>query len=111
MYARVLAAFALALLSTAAAPALAGNYAYFDRPEAANLNSHAAVSNDSYVRAFGWTWGDLQFKQEPGTPQPPQPPERQARDNLTDPHGLAPGRLPHDDSAPPRGRRGKVSMS
>ncbi len=108
MYARVFAAIALALLSTAATPALAGNYAYFDRPEDVNLNSHAAVSNDIYVRAFGWTWGDVRYKQDPATAQPA---ERQARDNVTDPHDVAPGRQLHDDSAPPRGRRGKVSMS
>lgn len=111
MYARVFATIALALLSTAAAPALAGNYAYFDRPEDGNLNSHAAVSNDSYVRAFGWAWGDVQFKPDQGTSQQPRPAERQARDNVTDPHDISPGRLLHDDSPPPRGRRGKVSMS
>lgn len=108
MYVRVFAAIAAALLSTAATPALAGNYAYFDRPEDANLNSHAAVSNDIYVRAFGWTWGDVRFKPDQ---TPAQPAERQARDYITDPHDVSPGRLQHDDSPPPRGRRGKVSMS
>ncbi|RZT31799.1 hypothetical protein [Cupriavidus agavae] len=105
MLARVAAA--MALLSTAAAPALAGNHAWFDRPDSADLNSRAAVSNDSYVRAFGWTWGDMQFKPDDKTP----PAERQARDNLTDPHDLAPGRPSQGDGVPPRGRRGKVSMT
>ncbi|WP_066737645.1 hypothetical protein [Cupriavidus sp. D384] len=111
MYARVFATIAVALLSTAATPALAGNYAYFDRPEDTNLNSHAAVSNDIYVRAFGWAWGDVRFKPDQTPTQPAQPAERQARDYITDPHDVSPGRLQHDDSAPPRGRRGKVSMS
>lgn len=109
MYARVLAIIALALLSTAAAPALAGNYAYFDRPDDANINSHAAVSNDIYVRTFGWAWGDVKFKSDQNAPQ--QPADRQARDSAVDPHDLAPGRQMQDDSAPPRGRRGKVSMT
>jgi len=107
MYARVLAAFALALLSTTATPALAGNYAYFDRPDDANLNSHAAVSNDTYVRAFGWAWGDVQFK-------PDQPAsksdERQARDSAIDPHDALPDHS-HDGTTPPRSRRGKISMT
>lgn len=111
MQARVFAAIAAALLSTAATPALAGNYAYFDRPDDANLNSHAAVSNDIYVRAFGWAWGDVRFKPDQAPSQAAPASERQARDNVTDPRDVAPGRLQHDDSAPPRGRRGKVSMS
>ena len=111
MNARVLAAIALALLSTASASALAGNYAYFDRPDDANLNSHAAVSNDIYVRGFGWAWGDVRFKPDQTPAQPAQPAERQARDYIGDPHDVSPGRLQHDDSAPPRGRRGKISMS
>lgn len=112
MHDRVLAAIALALLSTAAAPALAGNYAYFDRPDDGNLNSHAAVSNDIYVRAFGWAWGDVRFQPDQSAPQPASTPaERQARDNAADPHDLVPGRLFQDESAPPRGRRGKVSMT
>jgi|GEM_PF-1379657 len=111
MNARVLAAIALALLSTVSASALAGNYAYFDRPDDSTPNSHAAVSNDIYVRAFGWAWGDVQFKSDQ-TPAPAtQPAERQARDNATDLRELAPGRLPHDENTPPRSRRGKVGMT
>ncbi len=112
MYARVFATIALTLLSTAAAPALAGNYAYFDRPDDANLNSHAAVSNDIYVRTFGWAWGDVRFKPDQNASQPAsQPGERQARDNAIDPHELLPGGPIQDESTPPRGRRGKVGMT
>ncbi|GMG92722.1 hypothetical protein SGO26_17680 [Cupriavidus metallidurans] len=106
MHARVLAALALALLSSIATPALAGNYAYFDRPDDMNLNSHAAVSNDTYVRTFGWAWGDVRFKPD----QPAKSDERQARDNAIDPHEALPDRN-HDGTTPPRGRRGKISMS
>jgi len=110
MFARVAAA--MALLATAAAPALAGNYAWFDRPDYANPNSHAAVSNDSYVRAFGWTWGDMQYKPDDrAAPPAAAPAERQARDNLMDPHDVVPGRPSPDGSAPPRGRRGKIGMT
>ncbi len=56
-------AAALALFSSSA---LAASYAYFDRPDNASANSHAAVSSDIYVRGFGWAWGELQFKQDPG---------------------------------------------
>ena len=113
MYARVVTAIALAVLSTAAAPALAGNYAYFDRPDAANPNSHAAVSNDSYVRAFSWAWGDLQFSPDKSeSPIAPTPAERrQARDGVSDPRDLTPGHFPQEDNATPRGRRGKVGMT
>lgn len=108
MYARVVAILALALLSTAATPALAGSYAYFDRPDDANLNSHAAVSNDIYVRAFGWAWGDVRYKPDPNA-SPSS--ERQARDGATaDPRELLPGHV-QDDNTPPRSRRGKISMS
>ncbi|WP_011301445.1 hypothetical protein [Cupriavidus necator] len=95
---------ALALCSTSA---LAASYAYFDRPDNASDNSHAAVSSDVYVRGFGWAWGDLQFKQDPGAATPN---ERQARDGL-DRRDAAPGR--HNDgggNAPPR-PRGKISMN
>jgi hypothetical protein len=104
---RVLATITLALLSTVAAPALAGNYAYFDRPDDVNMNSHAAVSNDIYVRTFGWAWGDVRFL-------PDQPAsktdERQARDSAVDPRDALPehGR---DSTTTPRNRRGKISMS
>lgn len=111
MYARVLAIAALTLLSTTAGPALAGNYAYFDRPDDATPNSHAAVSNDIYVRAFGWAWGDVGFKPDQSPGQSPQAGDRQARDNVTDPRDALPGRLQHDGGAPPRGRRDKVGMT
>jgi len=54
MTAGLLAATVLAVFSTSAA---AASYAWFDRPEAASANSHAAVSNDVYVRGFGWALG------------------------------------------------------
>jgi hypothetical protein len=98
-------AAALALFSTGAA---AASYAYFDRPDNANANTHAAVSNDIYVRGFGWAWGELQFKQDPGAATPS---ERQAHDGL-DRRDTAPGR--HDNgggNAQPRNTRGKISMN
>ncbi|WP_019449776.1 hypothetical protein [Cupriavidus sp. BIS7] len=107
MYARILATIALAMLSTVSAPALAGNYAYFDRPDAVNLNSHAAVSSDSYVRAFGWAWGDIRFQPDQSAPKTD---ERQARDSAVDPHDALPDHG-HDSTTPPRTRRGKISMS
>jgi len=107
MYARVLATISLALLSTVAAPALAGNYAYFDRPDDVNLNSHAAVSNDTYVRAFGWAWGDVRFMPDQSASKTD---ERQARDSAVDPHDALPDHE-RDGTTPPRSRRGKISMS
>ncbi len=98
-------AAALALLSTSAA---AASYAYFDRPGNASADSHAAVSNDVYVRGFGWAWGELQFKQDPGAATPS---ERQACDGL-DRRDAAPGR--HNNgggNAQPRNTRGKISMN
>ncbi|SDD36932.1 hypothetical protein SAMN05216345_108135 [Cupriavidus sp. YR651] len=107
MYARVFTTIALALLSTVASSAFAGNYAYFDRPDDCNLINHAAVSNDIYVRSFGWAWGDVRFKPDQS---PPQQNERQARDNAADPRDALPGPI-HDGVTPQRGRRGKISMS
>ena len=98
-------AAALALFSSSA---LAASYAYFDRPDNASANSHAAVSSDIYVRGFGWAWGELQFKQDPGAAAPS---ERQARDGL-DRRDAVPGR--HNDgggNAQPRNTRGKISMT
>lgn len=97
-------AAALALFSTSAA---AASYAWFDRPDNASANSHAAVSNDIYVRGFGWAWGELQFKQDPGAATPS---ERQARDGL-DRRDTAPGRHNEGGYAQPRHTRGKISMN
>ncbi len=83
-------AAALALFSSSA---LAASYAYFDRPDNPSANSHVAVSSDIYVRGFGWAWGELQFKQDPGAAAPS---ERQARDGL-DRRDAVPGR--HNDGA------------
>lgn len=107
MNARVIATALLALLSTAANPALAGSYAYFDRPDAINPNSHAAVSNDVYVRSFGWAWGDVRFGQDNS---PAQADERQARENTVDPRDITPGRQ-QEENAPRRHPRGKISMN
>lgn len=103
MKAGLLVAAAVAVLSTSA---IAGNYAYFDRPDEANANSHAAVSNDVYVRGFGWAWGDLRFKQDPGTATPG---ERQARDSL-DRRDTVPGQH-NEENGPPRSPRGKISVN
>lgn len=108
MNARLIAAAALALLSAAATPALAGSYAYFDRPDAINPNSHAAVSNDIYVRSFGWAWGDVKYGRDEST-VPAN--ERQARESVMDPHDLSPGQLAPQNNAQPRVPRGKISMN
>jgi len=94
-----------ALVAMLPASALAGNYAYFDRPDEANVNSHAAVSNDVYVRNFGWTWGDVQFRPDPNAGAQG---ERQAHENLDsrDPLPMRPS-----DTPPQRGPRGKISMT
>lgn len=107
MTARVFAAALLALLSAAAPSAFAGSYAYFDRPEPINPNSHAAVSSDVYVRGFGWAWGDLRFGQDTSA-APTQ--GRQAHETTGDPRDLAPGRR-QDNSTPARHPRGKISMN
>ncbi|MFP3756029.1 hypothetical protein D3C81_1146670 [compost metagenome] len=106
MNARVPAIIALALLSTATTAAFAGNYAYFDRPDCANLNSHAALSNDSYVRSFAWAWGDLTFAPDQSAPHPDA---RQARESA-EPRDPLPTRGPAD-ATPPRHRRDKISMT
>lgn len=101
---RVRTAIALGLLSFAAAPAIAANYTWLDRPDSADLNSRAALSQDSYVRSFGWAWGDLQFLPDQGTSHP----ERQARDTI-EPRDPVP-RRGHEAPAP-RLKRDKISMS
>jgi len=106
MKAGYLAAAAAAVMATLPSSAAAGNYAYFDRPDDANVNSQAAVSNDVYVRGFGWAWGELRFKQDPGATSPS---ERQACDNLGR-RDAAPGHH-NEDSSQPRTPRGKISMN
>ncbi|AQV99121.1 hypothetical protein BJN34_35165 [Cupriavidus necator] len=101
----IMLAIALAVCSSGAAGA---SYAWFDRPDAASANSHAAVSNDVYVRGFGWAWGDLQLSPDtPGGDALP-PPARHARDSLRR-HDIVPWRQP--DESGPRPARGKISMN
>ena len=97
---------ALAVCSTSAA---AASYAWFDRPDAASADSHAAISNDVYVRGFGWAWGDLLLSPDPpaaGATLPP--PGRQARDSQGR-RDIVPWRQ-QDECGPPRHPRGKISM-
>lgn len=77
MTAGMLAATVLAVFSSSAA---AASYAWFDRPEAASANSHAAVSNDVYVRGFGWAWGNCSY---PRTHRPVPPCQRQGGKRAT----------------------------
>ncbi|WP_432261502.1 hypothetical protein [Cupriavidus sp. TMH.W2] len=102
----VMLAVALAVCSSGAAGA---SYAWFDLPDAASANSHAAVSNDVYVRGFGWAWGELQLS--PDTPVGDALPqtERHARDSLRC-RDVVPWRQP-DESGLPRPARGKISMN
>jgi hypothetical protein len=104
-HAALAASCAALVLAALPGSAVAGNYAYFDRPDEINLNSHAGVSNDVYVRGFGWAWGDLRFRPDPGTAAPD---ERQARDSR-DLHDAPPSHQNNDQ--PPRNTRGKISMS
>ncbi len=102
----VMLAVALAACSGGAAGA---SYAWFDRPDASNANSHAAVSNDVYVRGFGWAWGELQLCPDtPGADALP-PTGRHAGDSLRR-REIVPWRQP-DESEPPRPARGKISMN
>ncbi|MBF6990482.1 MULTISPECIES: hypothetical protein [Cupriavidus] len=112
MKAAIPAAGVLAALAVFSAPAVAASYAWFDRPDDASANSHAAVSNDVYVRGFGWAWGELHMQQDtsPGAAAPAAPQgRRQARDYPD--RRDAPPWLQRDDNGPPRTPRGKISMN
>ncbi|WP_029043977.1 hypothetical protein [Cupriavidus sp. WS] len=63
MKTRMLAIAAMAALSTSA---FAGGFSYFDRPDEADIFNQTAISNDIYVRGFGFAWGDIRFKSESG---------------------------------------------
>ncbi|WP_454727539.1 MULTISPECIES: hypothetical protein [Cupriavidus] len=63
MKTRILAIAAMAVLSTSA---FAGGFSYFDRPDEADIFNQTAISNDIYVRGFGFAWGDIRFKSESG---------------------------------------------
>ncbi|SCU74604.1 conserved exported hypothetical protein [Cupriavidus necator] len=106
MTAGMLAATVLAVFSTSAA---AASYAWFDRPETASADSHAAVSNDVYVRGFGWAWGELQLSPDTPSGAATPTPGRQARDK-PERGAIVPWRQ-HDENGPPRHPRGKLSMN
>ncbi|WP_354685375.1 hypothetical protein [Cupriavidus necator] len=99
------AAILAAALAVCSGGAVAASYAWFDRPEEASANSHAAVSNDSYVRGWGWAWGELRMRPDAPTTPAPQP-GRQARDSL-DRRDAVPWRQQDE----PRHPRGKISMN
>lgn len=97
-----------AALAVCSGSAVAASYAWFDRPDEASANSHAAVSNDIYVRGWGWAWGELLMR--PDAPTAPAPQDgRQARDIL-DRRDAVPSRH-QDENEPPRHPRGKISMN
>lgn len=99
-------ATALALCSGSAA---AASYAWFDRPDAADATSHAAVSNDVYVRSFGWAWGELHLSPDPAGSEALAPPAQHACDGQRR-RDIAP--WPRQDARePPRRVRGKISMN
>ncbi|SOY68312.1 hypothetical protein [Cupriavidus taiwanensis] len=102
-----------AMLATALAvcsgSAIAASYAWFDRPAAAEPNSHAAVSNDIYVRGFGWAWGELQLDPDTSGSEAQAPPTRHARDSQRR-RDIAPWHR-QDTCEPPRRTRGKISMN
>ncbi|UIF91615.1 hypothetical protein [Cupriavidus sp. UYPR2.512] len=106
MTARMLATTVLAVFSTSAA---AASYAWFDRPEAAGANSHSAVSNDVYVRGFGWAWGELRLSPDTPSGAAMPTPGRQARDKPE--HGAIVPWRQQDENGPPRHPRGKLGMN
>jgi hypothetical protein len=103
------AAMLATVLTVCSSGAAAASYAWFDRPDAADANSHAAVSNDIYVRGFGWAWGELQLGPDTAGAEPPAPPARHARDSQRR-HDLVPWRQ-QDECEPPRRARGKIGMN
>ncbi|MCO4865410.1 hypothetical protein MKD38_27295 [Cupriavidus sp. WGlv3] len=99
-------ATALAIGSGSAAGA---SYAWFDRPDADDANSHAAVSHDVYVRGFGWAWGELRLDPDTTGSETLAPPARHARDGQRR-RDIVP--WPAQDACePPRRARGKISMN
>ncbi|AGW95146.1 MULTISPECIES: hypothetical protein [Cupriavidus] len=98
-----------AALAVCSGSAMAASYAWFDRPDEASANSHAAVSNDIYVRGWGWAWGELLMRPDAPTTAPAPQDGRQARDIL-DRRDAVPWRQ-HDENEPPRHPRGKISMN
>ncbi|SOY69578.1 conserved exported hypothetical protein [Cupriavidus taiwanensis] len=102
-----------AMLATALAigsgSAAAASYAWLDRADADDTNSHAAVSHDVYVRGFGWAWGELRLDPDTTGGETLAPPARHARDGQRR-RDLMP--WPSQDGCEPPGRaRGKISMN
>ncbi|NUO87615.1 MAG: hypothetical protein HOQ37_16100 [Cupriavidus sp.] len=99
-------ATALAIGSGSAA---AASYAWFDRPDADDANSHAAVSHDVYVRGFGWAWGELRLDPDTTGSEALAPPARHAREDQRR-RDIVP--WPAQDACePPRRMRDKISMN
>ncbi|WP_373375855.1 hypothetical protein [Cupriavidus nantongensis] len=102
-----------AMLATALAigsgSAAAASYAWFDRPDADDANSHAAVSHDVYVRGFGWAWGELRLDPDTTGGETLAPRARHARDGQHR-RDVVPGPA-QDACEPPRRARGKISMN
>ncbi|WP_420998207.1 hypothetical protein ACKI2N_020010 [Cupriavidus sp. 30B13] len=79
MKTRILAIVAMAALSASISlSTFAGGFSYFDRPDDADIFNQTAISNDIYVRGFGFAWGDIRFKSESGAVVNSQ---QSARDN------------------------------
>ena len=102
-----------AMLATALAigsgSAAAASYAWFDRPDADDANSHAAVRHDGNVRGFGWAWGELRLDPDTTGGEALAPPARHARDGQRR-RDMVP--WPAQDACePPRRARGKISMN
>ncbi|UDM52274.1 hypothetical protein [Cupriavidus sp. MP-37] len=103
------AAMLATVLALCTGSAAAASYAWFDRPDAADANSHAAVSNDVYVRGFGWAWGELRLDPDTTGSEAVAPRARHACDGQRR-RDIAP--WPRQDARePPRRARGKISMN
>ncbi|WP_236901356.1 hypothetical protein [Cupriavidus necator] len=89
--------------------AAAASYAWFDRSDAADANSHAAVSHDVYVRGFGWAWSELRLEPAAADSEALAPPVRHAGDSQRR-RDVEPWHR-QDAREPPRRTRGKISMN
>lgn len=56
--------FAIAALAAISSGAFASSFSHLDRPDDADLRNHTALSNDIYVKGFGFAWGQLRFSAE-----------------------------------------------
>ena len=103
------AAMLATLLAIGSGSAAAASYAWFDRPDTDDANSHAAVSHDVYVRGFGWAWGELRLDPDTTSGEALAARARHARDGRRR-DDIVPG--PSQDACEPRRRaRGKISMN